>query len=785
MTFILQKSFFRMICFLILYTLCSKVHAYNISGRIIDKTDNSALVAANVIVKKDSTTIIMVTQSDDKGDFIITNINNQDVIVEISYIGYQSFKMHIWGNQTDLNMGIIVLEPEAINLNEVTIQGNRVLQKSDKYLIVPSQSEIKRASESINLLSELKMKMPGLKVNEALQTVSIDGGKPIFLINGKVQPLFKIQGINHQEILRIEYSNSPDIRYADQGATGIINFIMKPTHSGGFLMVNTNNAITTFRNRAQISASYHVKKSEWTFNYNTIFRDSKNEYTNLSEKYIGREFDVIREQAGLPSKTKDFDNNLSLDYTFMSNPSTIFTATLGLKYHDKKDNHKYNITERYGENIKDYLKLYHNNSNLTTPSLDLFFKKSFQNNQTVELNVVGTMSRGDYNRGLTNSNKYVQENVTGNKSWNMVNELLYTRSFGFLTTKFGFNYTHNNAQNDYSENNKSNITDKLTKDNVYLYGIFTGSVKGVGYNLGLGVKYYKNTDLERSQSYFKAKSTFTLNYQINKKWSVNYLFMYDPSMPALSSFSNIVQTIDDISVQAGNMNIKPSVWTRNRISINLNSGNLYSSLHSSYSQTNDPIINNCRYVSDVNNPYYNKFMRIVENGYNDKRINIEYSIGYQNLFNHISMQAVVGWDKFSMEGIEYKHHFSKMYASLSVNAHLNKWSLFANFEIAPQYSIWRTNLYRGVEYNYLGVKYNFRQWNFGLRLDNPLANRAFLQISENISNVNPSRKEYYIGDFSNMLEISLQYRIGFGKENKKVDRTLRNKNFDSGVNIDY
>ena len=121
--------------------------------------------------------------------------------------------------------------------------------------------------------------------------------------------------------------------------------------------------------------------------------------------------------------------------------------------------------------------------------------------------------------------------------------------------------------------------------------------------------------------------------------------MYDPSLPLFSSFSNVVQTIDHVSVQVGNIDIKPCVWTRNRISINLNSGNLYTSLQASYSQTNDPIITNFKYVSDVNDPYYNKFMKKVENGHNDKRINVEYSIGYQNLFNHISMQAVTGWDK--------------------------------------------------------------------------------------------------------------------------------------------
>ena len=138
-----------------------------------------------------------------------------------------------------------------------------------------------------------------------------------------------------------------------------------------------------------------------------------------------------------------------------------------------------------------------------------------------------------------------------------------------------------------------------------------------------------------------------------------------------------------------------------------------------------------------------------------------------------------------MEGSNYRHHVSKMYASISLNGYWKHWSAFANIDLAPQYSIWGTNLYSGTKYNYMGVKYHLKNWDFGLRLDNPLTKRGFIQCAENISNVVPSHSEYYISDMANMVELSIQYRLPFGKAYKKANRTLRNKNFDAGVNNEY
>ena len=95
-------------------------------------------------------------------------------------------------------------------------------------------------------------------------------------------------------------------------------------------------------------------------------------------------------------------------------------------------------------------------------------------------------------------------------------------------------------------------------------------------------------------------------------------------------------------------------------------------------------------------------MKKTGNGKNDKHFNIEYSFEIQNIFQHLSFQLITGWSRFSMEGSNYRHHVSKMYTTVSLNGYWKHWSAFANIDIAPQYSIWGTNLYRGTKYNYMG-----------------------------------------------------------------------------------
>lgn len=761
------------------------VSAYNISGRIIDETNNNALLGAKVTLMKDSIHILSQSKTDDKGLFKFSSIKIPDVIIKISYLGYKTKYTIISNNNNDIDLGTITLKQDGITLNEVTVTSSRVIEKADRYIILPSKQEISRSAETLGLLSELKVKMPGLIINEMLKTITIDGNIPIFQINSKEQPLSKILTLNQNNILRIEYRNSPDIRYADRGASGIINFIMKPSQEGGDFFEQQSSSVTTFRNNAQVCASYYHKKSEWTFGYDNILRNSNKQYTNINEEFIGREEPIIRQQKGLPSTTKDFDNNFSLDYTYMHDMNTMLSATFSLRYHNIKDKANNNVTEIMNGISSIYEKYYNNHSESTKPLLNIYFHKTIKDKQSIEINGVGSTSNGNYSRGMDYTTDFNQENRTNNKSWVAGGEVLYAISFKNMTTKFGINYTHNYAQNGYSENGNNIITDKLKKDNVYLYSNMIGNWKKTSYTIGIGAKYFHSADMSISKSYFRPKAIVTINYPLYKHWNINYLFMYDPSLPSLSSFSEVVQTIDDISIQMGNIGIKPSIWTRNRISLNYNIGNFYAAGQASYSHTKDPIIWSYQYISDKTNPYFNKFMRRIENGNYDKRVNLELNLGYQNLFQHITISTTAGWDKYNISGLEYSGKDSHIYISTSLNAYWGNWTAFANYTISPQYNLDGVTFCSNPRYNYIGVKYNLKRWNFGCSAINPFTKKGFYQKARTISRINPSSTEYYIKDFANMVELSIKYRINFGKTLKKANRSLQNTGLDTGVNIDY
>ena len=54
-----------------------------------------------------------------------------------------------------------------------------------------------------------------------------------------------------------------------------------------------------------------------------------------------------------------------------------------------------------------------------------------------------------------------------------------------------------------------------------------------------------------------------------------------------------------------------------------------------------------------------------------------------------------------------------------------------------------------------------------------------------ISSIRPMTQEYYIKDFSNMVELTFQYNIDFGKQYGRTNRSLFGEKIDRGVNNVY
>lgn len=619
--------------------------------------------------------------------------------------------------------------------------------------------------------------------------MSVDGGGVVFQVNGKEESLSKVQSLNQHDILRIEYRNTPDIRYADRGVSGVINFIMKPRQEGGTIMVELDEAVTSLRSIATIAGTYYYKKSEWSINYGNTWQKNTKQYSDAQEQYIGRENIIYRNQIGQPSSMRDFSNNVSLGYTYMYDLNTMLAARLSFRAYDG-NNRNYNIMEEIiGDAKSRYEKFNPNKSKSHSPTLDLYFRKNFSQTQSLELNAMGTISSGDYSREMhykyDSGTDFNQINLTNNDSWAAALEALYSLKIGKVDTRYGVNYRRNHAENKYSENGAEFTPDRQTRDNLYFYGDLAGKWNKLGYTFSVGGKYFHNTGLSGSEHYLKFKALGTLNFKIDKHWSANYLYMYSPDMPPLSAMNDDVHTIDDISLQMGNLYIKPSSYQRHRLYVRYNTGNFYATGWGSYSRTDNSLNSVWYYDDNPSSKYYQMFINKTENGNYTDNISTQLDLSCQNLFNHLTLSASVGWDKYNVSDKAEYNSLNKVWASISANAYFGNWTVYANYTVAPRYSLDGRTFCRDIRFDYFGAKYRWKDFSFGARMVNAFTKRGFQQETETPSKVHPISKTFYIKDFANMVELNIVYRISFGKSYQRANRTLQNKGIDTGVNVEY
>ena len=87
---------------LLLVAMVTHAQQFNITGSVIDKKSNEAIIGASIIVK--GTAHGTITNVD--GAFSLDKVNKGDVLV-ISYVGYQSQDVLLNGNQKSFDFKMV------------------------------------------------------------------------------------------------------------------------------------------------------------------------------------------------------------------------------------------------------------------------------------------------------------------------------------------------------------------------------------------------------------------------------------------------------------------------------------------------------------------------------------------------------------------------------------------------------------------------------------------------------------------------------------------------------
>lgn len=664
-----------------------------------------------------------------------------------------------------------VLTMNRLQLHEVEVTANRTTESVDRYVVLPKSEEVQAAGRTLVLLDMLGL--PSMKVDVALQSVTVDGGMAILQINGKDVPVARLANLKAENIKRVEYSNNPGIRYLDRGASGIVNIILKEREDGGNIMASANSALTTGFVNGYLQASYHKGRSEFALEYSLGYRDYDSVPYELEDSYLDPARTVIRSQrTSMPFWY--IQHTLNAEYTYQHNDSTMFVASVQDDFFTKTLDATGTMTETDNGTTTNQTMEQHNYSTENLPKLDLFYTHRMHHGQKVELNVVGEYGVNKYDNTLTYTSGAYATSIDGH-GYAISGEGVYSKQFAKVELRTGLQYQHNFAENEYTF---YGVKTTMTKDNAYLYAEVQGTLgQKVGYSIGTGVKILNVTDGANEQHYIRNLSTARLQWRISPYWSLTATSQFTPTLPSLSALSPVFLQTDDVEGLQGNPDLKPSEQLSSQLMLRyVHPKGWYAVATAGTMHHFNPIVSTYSY-----DPSRTLFVLASQNTDLWQCLYTNGQVGVQGLWKCINLSLTRMYLHYTSEDADFSYTKDNFTAAANAQFYWKSFVAGANFTLQPQWTLY------GEEYSVsemaqsIYVQYRWKSLTAMLMWHCPFNPKGYRYETTGLSNVHPYNHVHWTADNGNMVVLGLTWQMDFGRQFRKGEKTLQNGGYDNGM----
>ena len=246
----------------------------SVKGRVLDSVSKEKMEYANVVVRSiNDSSIVTGAVTDPEGIFTIERLRPGKYYFDVRFIGFndKSFEVEINRNNLNIDLGDIFIDPAAINLKDVVVEGDRapVTYELDKKVVDVDKMQTVISGNAADVLENVPSVTVDIEGNVSLRgssnfTVLIDGRPSI------LDPQDALQQIPASSIKSIELITNPSAKYDPEGTAGIINIIMKKNQNFGLSGVANANAGLNEKYGGDFLFEYKMKGIKTTFgiNYN-------------------------------------------------------------------------------------------------------------------------------------------------------------------------------------------------------------------------------------------------------------------------------------------------------------------------------------------------------------------------------------------------------------------------------------------------------------------------------------------------------------------------------------
>ncbi len=589
------KLFFGVSLFLAFFGQ-NAIAQHQVSG-ILREADGKPLAFANVLllnVKDSSLNKGIMTLED--GTYLLENVENGAFFVSFSMVGYKTLfskTLILEGENSNLKLESMVLQENAALLGEVQIVAQKPFleQRIDRTIINVSNSITNAGGNALQVLQ----RSPGVQVNALTKTISLMGKQGVVLmINGKISRLPSdaivqmLEGMNANNIDRIELIHTPPANFEAEGNAGIINIVLKNTGDEG-LNGGYSGKIGYGRAEkygANVYFNFRKNKLNTFGSYDYNFNLNPQVFTNYRGVQQGNDFVETETYSNRPyTPTPTQSARLGLDYQV--NKKTVI-GILGTFF----DSHWY----MEAENDVKYSKNGIVQNHLLMPNSETNHNRSFSGNinlthqfsETQTLNIDADMIHFDIN----NPSHYQIQNLDASDAKTPQYELQinkktpinafvtkadYTLNISKNTNlEFGGKVTFLKFDNDVrvdsiSDQNVSVVLKDYTSKfglNENVTGAYSSFSTKINKNtdLKLGLRYeYTNSNLGSEEQpnvvdrhYGSWFPSFFISHKIDENENINFSYSRRISRPQIRRLAPWLIFSDPTTLESGNIALQPS-----------------------------------------------------------------------------------------------------------------------------------------------------------------------------------------------------------------------------------
>ena len=744
--------------------------SYRISGVVVDNNDASSLVGVTVLLTDGAGRQVMGVTTDADGRFALKEVAKGDYTLQCSYVGYDTFTMVLKQVERNTDLGEIRLLPATERLDEVVVEGKKVIRKIDRQLVMPTEAQKKASTNGVSLLQHLQL--PNLSVHPLTKAISTNYGESVQLrINGVEATEAEVVAIRPTDVIRVEVHEQPGLRYG--GAAMVVDYIVKRRDSGGNVSADLTNTVSPLGfGDYQFSGKYHSGKSSFTALVDWSRRDLEWNRENEETFCFPGQTITNREVVASPNRIKYDYLTTSLNYNYANGEKSM----LNIAFRNNLKDIPYSFTDRntllYQEDrvyeVKD-----RESTKTVIPSLDIYYQLNLKNGQHLYFDVVGTYLKSDGQRtySMTEQGQAPMEIVskTEGDKYSLIGEAIYEQPL--FNGKFTTGVKHHQATTENVYDNDVLTKVSMNTAETSLFAEYQGKVGKLSYTLGVGAMrtFYEQGDAKQEKYFFRP--TLKLSTQLGKVY-LRYNANLSGYAPSLSEMSDVTQSMDSYQVRRGNPDLKSVTFFTNQLSASYRTKGVSAELSARYSYDDRPIMEETLFEDGM-------FVRTFDNQKGFHRLNLQAILQLQPFKQYLSIKLNPYFNRYISRGNAYTHTHSNWGFRGSIIGMYRSWMLMADMNTS-YHEFWGETLNRGEAIHSITMGYNAGKWALQAMVMNPFTD-DYHQGVENVSHLAPNKQRAFSRDFTRMLMLNVSFNLDFGKQKKTASRRIYNDDTDTGI----